>query len=574
MPFGRKATGLTRVLEFGAREPREGLPALLDEMHRKNNLWNALVEIEHKHREETAALIRGPLDEHIDAVHTRLSEAKAELKMLRGKAAYTAIEYGCLRHRLGELVREWNSLSASREFTAKEPPAYTQIPELLYTDPEALSSVNKSIQEFSESLKPIYAAAKVARRARIEACKPELTILETRRRFAVKAAVKGSGAHWMNSEEVVKDYEIARKRAMATGLDLRFHSWTTEGKISVRYQHGRPGKEFYDEDTRLLVQRLDESAWGAARCVRRKMNHTEVKIRCGSNADRSPIWIVFTAYIHRPLAAGVQIQAASLVRRKVGLRYKYRLLVTVRCPEPAQVSTPRPTLAVTLNWKLNEDRSLQVATWKDSLGAVGNIVLPRSVVGAFDSLDELGAVAQEYQNKAADAVREITTDPPEWFKEATKTLAHWESPLRFLRLWREWEGQRFGGDETAFSALGQFRERFLHLYQWQCNLRDQLQLRRREMYRIFAAEAAKKYGTIHIDDRCLVSAGGGQLDTNFRKWTRMAASSVLRSTLKQTFTREGVKVEAKLSQIEAVLAQTSKPRTTRSIVQPQVVVAA
>ena len=565
MPFSRSASGLTRVCEFGAREPTEGLAVFLDEMHRKNNLWNSLVEIDRANRVAVAGIIRTSLDDQIDALRENMTAARKNLKMLRAKAAYTTIEYGLLKHQLSELVREWHSMVAATQFNALEPPAYRQIPVLLFTEPHQLKDIQSQISELAGALRPLYVEAKQRRQMRAVEHKSELDALDNDRKLAAKKAVKESGAHWLNSEEVVNGYELARRAALTTGVQLRFHSWRTEGKISVRYQQGRPADQLFDPgDMRLVVQPMDVAAWVGSRSQRRKLNHTQVKIRCGSNPDGSPIWVTFTALIHRPIPTGAAIRSASLVRRKLGLRYEYRLLLTVRCAMPAEVSIAcRPHLSVMLDWMRMEDGALRVASWRDTAGSFGGIILDAGMIGEFEKLDGLQSTTKQYQDAASKAVLELkATTSCEWFNVATDTLAHWESPMRFLKLWRDWKDQRFDGDGSAFELLGTFRERFLHLYPWQCNLRDQLQTHRREIFRIFASDAARRYSQIEIDDRVLVSKGGGQLETNVRKWTRIAAGSVLRNTIKHTAARCGVLViDGCSSQIDPVPVQTEDLRS-------------
>ncbi len=546
MPFGRKASGLTRVFEYGAREPHEGLPVMLDELHRRHHLWNKLVEIDHKFREDTGKIINTELDGQISTFRETASALRKNIKLLRKKAAYTAIEYGLMKHQLEDLLAQYRTIIRGQEPAPHRVPPYKQIPELLYEDPKLLVKLIKEVKAITEAVKPIYEEAKKRRRERIEANRDILDQMDHERYAAVKAAMKESGAHWANSEDVVRSYDEARIRAMKRGVQLHFHSWTAEGKITIRYQHGRSSDDLFNpSDGRLQVAPMDMIAWTGTQAQRRKANHTEVWIRCGSGDKGTPVWVKFTAYIHRPLPQDSSIQGAALIRRKVGLRYEYRLLITVRCRLP-EIVARRPSLTVSLDWRRLEDGSLQVASWRDSRRKTGTITIDAGMVGQFDLLERLQARAKKYQNIAAEAIQALKqsgAETSEWFRSATETLAHWESPMRFVRLWREWNENRFDGDKEAFTALDHFRERFLHLYPWQANLRDQLQRHRREIYRIFAADAVRTYGTIHIDDRCLISAGGGQYDNNIRKWTRIAAASVLRNTIKHTAARAGVTVE-------------------------------
>ena len=542
--------GLTRVLEFGAREPQMGLVRFLDETHDKHTLRNKIVAIERAYRGQWSAIVSTEIDDRIFALKSQLDDLDKEVKASRGLAAYTTIIYGRMRHRLADLLAEARDAIASRQSKVPKEIKYRQIPVLLDNDPDASEKLRVEIAAVRKELKPLYDAAKLRRKEMQLKYAAELEQLDSEREAAVKAAVKAAvavnGIHWMNYEEVRKDYDTSRIAVMKDGVQLTFHSWEYAGKIDIRYQKGRAASTLFEPDTRLTIAPMNPLAWTGSQSQRRKHNHTEVKIRCGSDAEGKPRWVVFTAYIHRPLPPDCRIQGASLVRRRVGLRYEYKFLITVRCPVPKR-TVRKARISVNLDWKRLDDGSLQAGSWSDSSGNAGAIVLPKEVVNGFESLPGLEKLQDGYRNLAKNGILALDVSKPDWFQHETRTLAQWESPKRFLWLWKRWKDLRFAGDETAFDTLSQFRERFLHLYPWESNLRDRLQRRRREIYRVFASAVAAKYGAVAIDTRRLVSAGGGQYDTNMRHWTKMAAASVLRSTLQNTAKREGLTVIAGIS---------------------------
>jgi len=108
-----------------------------------------------------------------------------------------------------------------------------------------------------------------------------------------------------------------------------------------------------------------------------------------------------------------------------------------------------------------------------------------------------------------------------------------------------WEQDRFPGDETAFAAVELYRERYYHLYPWEANLRDQIQKRRREQYRVFAHDLVERYDEITLIKPDLAKQARntkGKQDTNRLVWARIASLYELAMTVTNTAAREGVTV--------------------------------
>jgi transposase len=67
-----------------------------------------------------------------------------------------------------------------------------------------------------------------------------------------------------------------------------------------------------------------------------------------------------------------------------------------------------------------------------------------------------------------------------------------------VKRWRE-EG-RFAGDQEIYDRLEAWRAQDAHLLEWASNLRDQLLLRRREVYRVAAARLSERYRTCVVEE--------------------------------------------------------------------------
>ena len=114
--------------------------------------------------------------------------------------------------------------------------------------------------------------------------------------------------YWCNYDDVIANYETARKRALREGRELRFHGWDGTGKVTVRYQQGLPVAEVQGVDRRLQIDPVDPLAWSSPhRSERRKLARSRVRIRVGSDG-REPVWLELPVVLHRALPGGNDTQ--------------------------------------------------------------------------------------------------------------------------------------------------------------------------------------------------------------------------------------------------------------------------
>jgi transposase len=131
--------------------------------------------------------------------------------------------------------------------------------------------------------------------------------------------------------------------------------------------------------------------------------------------------------------------------------------------------------------------------------------------------------------------------------------------VRALKLWAD---NRFAGDEEIFAVLESWyygdkpkpsaNNGHRHLYEWQENLRDQVQRHRREIYRCFAADLVKRYGRVYLEEfdlREVVERPNIEEATAYddavRGYRAIAAISELRMAIRNACERVGAKLESK-----------------------------
>ena len=312
--------------------------------------------------------------------------------------------------------------------------------------------------------------------------------------------------------------DASRKMPLYDGAapnDPRFSRWDGEGRVSVQVQGGMSLDELFGEDTFVRVDKPDERAWYAeSRGERCRLCHTTLSLRVSSNEDRSPVWGRWEMLMHRPIPDGARIKVVTVSLRRIGRREKWDVCFTLdltesRRPETAPVER---VTAIDLGWRLDPEGDktgeIRVCAWADDQGGVGELRLPPGLIAQIRKVEDLRSIRDKAFNAARAALvgwLATTTGWPEWLTKDTATIAQWRSPNRFMRLLQYWEYHRFPGDETApvqwmpgtvFSGTRYHDE---HLWQWECDQRRKALAHRREVYRMFAAQVARRSAVVVLE---------------------------------------------------------------------------
>ncbi len=441
------------VYEYGCLSPVNGREAALEQMRRRQQLWNSLVEIERDYRSRIAAVLRDEVTEQpLSAARDRLAALRSEINARRRAERKRGVNIADLRDEI---------------FRAKVDIA------------TAVVTVRES------------------RRARVAHQKDTLDLLETGRRLAVKQAQADSNLYWCNYDDTIAGYETARRRALREGRELRFHGWDGTGKVTVRYQQGLPVAEAHGADRRLQFDPVDPLAWSSPRrSERRKLARSKVRIRVGSQG-RQPVWLELPVVLHRPLPLDGTIRCASVICERVGSRERWRLLVTVAQPERA--ARQGPAVAVDLGWRLLPE-GLRAAYWEDEHGEHGHLLLEPAVLWQFSKLNDLKSIQDQHLCTVLDTLGSWSKTNPLPAGIDLSHVGEWRKPWRLLRLYRTWKDCRVEGDAVAFAALTAWKERHDHLHEWEAHLRDQVIRHRKEVYRRFVSGLLGTHGRVFLED--------------------------------------------------------------------------
>jgi hypothetical protein len=450
----RKTSTLpTRIYRFGCFAPVEGAELVDGQMRAARVYRNKLIEIELARRTAVRAAQTSVGD--IAALHAkadRLAKEREEIRLAiksarkaaRGRVAVDATATARLKELSSELAGARAELKTARA-------ALKQRPEIL-----------------------------AAYRAADEAAN-----------VAVKAARAASGLYWGTYLLVERAHEQVR----SSKTDPQFRRWDGSGRVGVQLQGGR-AMEKLTLDTRLRIEALPTTG------SRREQKRTRVHLRIGTGPDgRSPIWAVFPLILHRTPPAGAIIKWAWVARERIGPDWRWSLCLSVEAAFPKR-ECGAGVVALDVGWRQRPGGGLRVGYWHDDQGQEGEIVLPPELVSRLPHADSV----REIRDREFNAVRvrllkwlASPTQTPAWLQDALKNCGQWRSCARLAQVVTRWTGERFDGDAEIFAALEAWRKQDRHLWTWEANQRDKAYARRRDLYRVVAADLAKRYHTIVLE---------------------------------------------------------------------------
>ena len=451
-----ESTGDVRNYRYGLRAPTVGADVVDEQFYLAHKYRNQLAEIE-----------------------------------LRRRAAHDAV--------LAELAPDVSRLT-QLEATAKE--NLSAAAEALKSARVAARSKRKDdagqravVKALRDRLKAIRAELKVAKaHARTDATiQKRLAIVDAEDLCARKRARAESGLYWGTYCQVEQ-----AASAMRRGKPPRFLRYSGGGKIAVQIQITRPMRAadaYTCQDTRLRIEPINHDAPG------KTARYTRLWLRVGSTETRDPVWAIFPLYLHRDPPPEATIKWAYVVRRRVGTKHRYHLILVL-----AEVPETRPMantgyVSVDPGWRAKQD-GLRVAYWIGSDGEEGEVELPAAAVSRWGKADGLRATRDANMNAAKAQLIETLgrmDARPEWLVEATKTLPHWRSAARLASLAIRWRENRFGGDAAAYEALEAWRKQDKHLLEWEANNRRKAVAWRDSYYRDFASQMAQRYRELRLE---------------------------------------------------------------------------
>lgn len=501
-----------KVFQYGSPATTMAEGVALEQLRLQNQFWNALVEIHHEFSQRYHDL-RDGFDEKIKC----LTEKDKEL---------------------GERIAALTQQMKDKRKAARSGKAPV---DGLREERMALIAERKPLRE---ELKQYREEIKIQ-------IKPQMHELDAEHKARVKALRQeyaGKGLYWGNYNAVVDSYQTARSRAMKEGAQLRFHRFDGSGRWTCQIQGGMTvDQAFFGSDNRFQIAPVCPGAWmHPSRSKRRRLCRTKARIRIGSNEERQPEWLEIPIIMHRPIPEDALIKSVSISAKKVGNRVKWFLNVTVVTNgELSAVDRTGKVVALDVGWRRTKD-GLRVGYWVDSDDQEGEILLDKSFLETDERLTKLQQTRDNNFNLAKGKLSQWlgkAEDLPDWFLESVKHLAQWRACAKLASLVLNWRENRIAGDQEIFDFLENWRRQDKHLWTWQANLREKMQGRRLDQYRVLASELVKKYDIIAMEEFDLRQVtrkkAEGDKDRKIRSVARVAAVSSLRDEIVRACSESG-----------------------------------
>jgi hypothetical protein len=512
-----------KVYQYGVgKDMPDRLPdPVIEQLALQNRFWNALVELENEHQERYNQLVSSSdeelqrIESDIAELQVKQSELRAEIKRKRQKAR-ADVDVGLLQKRIAAKKEELKVLREERK---------------------------RLRAEIKERIKPQCQELEAQRRAQAKRLRQE---------FAAY------GLYWGNYNAVWDSYNRARqamfkRRAQGGPSRLNFHRFTGEGRLTVQLQGGLSPQELLSGASgQIQIDPVPEEAWShPRRGVRRALRRTTGRIRVRSGEGNKPVWFEFPLVLHRPLPRDGRIKQAQLSRKRVGRDWRWRLNITVDEPAAQPRQHFRGEIALDIGWRKLED-AVRIAAWRDDRGRTGEVRLDESYLRVNERLIGLqSTIDGQFETVRAllrDQAHEL--DPPAWLADALATIPSWRSPNRLASLVDTWADNRFAGDEELFRTLLAWREKHMHLYDWQANLRDKMRARRREEYRIFARWVGENYSRVVLESfdlsrtaRRKTPEQGVDSGHGGRHFAKLASPGLLRAEIERVCAETGSRIE-------------------------------
>lgn len=290
--------------------------------------------------------------------------------------------------------------------------------------------------------------------------------------------------------------------------DPRFCRWAGGGSVGVQVQGGVTASELLGEqDTRVQIGPGPERVLRRDGTERRRGRNAELartlRLRVGSNEDRSPIWAEWIMIMDRPLPEGAVVKRINATVRRIGPRERWTAELTVQLPDDWR-REPCGTggVALDLGWRSLDDE-YRIGAWLGEDGQSGECRVGSDVRGELRKVDDVASI----RDRGRDHVRrwlcawrhKHVDEMPEWLLLATSSMHQWEQQARFGALTKRWARDHANDYPRVLAALEKWRYHDYHLWCWESSARVKALARRREQYRVFAAGLARRYGVLVLE---------------------------------------------------------------------------
>ena len=370
-----------RVYKYGL-VPIGYLPEeAISELWRANNLWNSLVALHNKSRDDyeearcAAHLLYGEVAEKLTAINEKIDGAYDDKRTARMKAG--------TRDASDPLIKQANVAI------------------------KALQDKRKAIYD---ELKPIRTEAdtRVDKKALNDAFNTNVN---------EASQVKNTGGLYnVTAFEVQTNFKNARERSFKTGGKLRFHAFDGTGFFAFRFRRKDVNKAGVSFEELFQGNKPNEQRFTfIGRDDSRKK--TRLRLRAtlvGGATKASKVPQEFDLIYHRPIPEGSQIQNGKIMRTRVGDKFKYHVVLAVKQPKTKPLSVPKNTaIGIDIGFRRTKD-SVQVATitFSDGKKPPLEILAPPKMITGMEHVLDLQSILDDAATDLGKVIKPIFNDNP------------------------------------------------------------------------------------------------------------------------------------------------------------------
>ena len=242
-----------------------------------------------------------------------------------------------------------------------------------------------------------------------------------------------SGLYSGTADEVRASFQNARERSFKTGGKLRFHAFDGTGFFAFRFRRkgtrvdGVSFEELF-QDNKPNKQRFT--------FIGRDDTHKKIRLRLratlvgGAKTD-TRLLQEFDLIYHRPIPEGGQIQKGKIMRTRVGDKFKYHVVLTVKQQKRKPLSVPEnAAIGVDIGFRKTKD-SIQVASiiFSDESIPPQDIILPRKIIDSIVHTDDLKSILSYAATELGKIIKPILNDSP--LNEDHPKMKLWRSLARY-----------------------------------------------------------------------------------------------------------------------------------------------
>lgn len=457
----------TRAYKHGLLAPTEGAERVRQQMRAAHNYSNTLTRIEIERR----AAVREAMSGHATIASLEVAARAADAEV-------------------GRLVSIANAAKAAAR-SHKAP-----------IDKAALATARAAKKAAVTAFREARAAARED-----SAMQGRLDEIQELAKALVCSARKYSGLYWGTYLLVEAAADASHKTLPlydgAEPNDPRFCRWDGEGRIGVQVQRGADASALVDgESTPIRIESAPLGKKADPQSKRSAKNRRVVlAMRVGSTDNGKPVFARWPMVMHRQFPKGARVKGASVHLRMVGPREEWSVSIVLDTTACASVGTAPSAgiVGLDLGWRRDGD-GVRICAW--NAGAEqGKLELPQSLIDSQRKVHELQRIRDKNFNGAREALAASLAGVvcPDWLAKDLRTLAQWRSADRLARLARHWRKNRFDGDVAAYEALETWRYHDYHIWTWESSQRESVLRWRREVFRVFAADLARRFAVLALE---------------------------------------------------------------------------